>query len=301
MTIQWYPGHMTKARREMAEAMAKVDVIIEALDARLPRACENPLVFEMRGPKPCVKVLTKSDIADPSATKAWVEYFNTQRTEPSPDHPQGRVVALALSSNRGSETRTRVYEQCKRLALHPSGPGGTIRAMIVGVPNVGKSTLINTLMERKVANVGDEPAVTKAKQMVTLKNGMILTDHPGMLWPKIENQAASFRLALSGSIPDSAIDYEGVALFGAGFLMDRYAPLLMARYKFKELPATPDALLREIGKKRGALQKGGVIDMHKAAGVLIHDYRSGALGRITLELPNTKEPAAIIPPDDATQ
>lgn len=299
MTIQWYPGHMTKARREMAEAMAKVDVIIEALDARLPRACENPLVFEMRGQKPCVKVLTKSDIADPVATKAWLSYFENERSEPSVDHPQGRVVALALAANRGGETRTRIYEQCKRLALHPSGPGKTIRAMVVGVPNVGKSTLINTLMERKVANVGDEPAVTKAKQMVTLKNGMILTDHPGMLWPKIENQAASFRLALSGSIPDSAIDYEGVALFGAQVFLERYPALLMARYKFKELPTTPDTLLREIGKKRGAIRSGGVIDMHKASGVLIHDYRSGALGRITLELPSSREapPAAIATED----
>ncbi|MFO0664085.1 MAG: ribosome biogenesis GTPase YlqF [Polyangiaceae bacterium] len=290
MTIQWYPGHMTKARREMAEAMAKVDVIIEALDARLPRACENPLVYEMREGKPCLKVLTKSDIADPVATKAWLAYFERERSEPSPEHPQGRVVAIALSSNKGAETRSRVYEQCKRLALRPSGPGGTIRAMVVGVPNVGKSTLINTLMERKVANVGDEPAVTKAKQMVTLKNGMILTDHPGMLWPKIENQAASFRLALSGSIPDSAIDYEGVALFGAKTFMERYPQLLVARYKLKALPDTPDELLREIGRKRGALVKGGTIDMHKAGGVLIHDYRSGALGRITLELPSASAP-----------
>ena len=295
MAIQWYPGHMTKARRVIAETIPSQDVIIEVLDARMPAASENPMLAELRKNKPCLKVLSKADLAEPQVTAAWIEYFQTVRVEATVDRPQGRVRAVAISSDRQAETRNKIAAACKELALHPSGPGKSVRALVVGIPNVGKSTLINTLMERKVANVGDEPAVTKAKQMVTLKNGMILTDHPGMLWPKIENQAASFRLALSGSIPDSAIDYEGVALFGAQVFLERYPALLMARYKFKELPASPDSLLREIGKKRGAIRSGGIIDMHKASGVLIHDYRSGALGRITLELPVTPSPTALQP------
>jgi ribosome biogenesis GTPase A len=195
------------------------------------------------------------------------------------------VTALAIRSDRQGETRTRVAAICKRLALHPGGPGKTVRAMVVGIPNVGKSTLINTLMERKVAKVGDEPAVTKSRQRVTLKNGMTLSDNPGILWPKIEDEKASLRLALGGAIPDTALDYETVALFGAQFLLARYPELLRARYKLTDLPDGPAALLAEIGRKRGGLRSGGVVDIHKAADVLMHDFRSGVLGKISLESP----------------
>ena len=285
MSIQWYPGHMTKARQAMAEVMPSQDVIIEVLDARMPGASENPIVAELRKQKPCLKVLSKSDLADPDVTQAWLRYFETIRAEPSKDRPEGRVAALAIRTDRQGETRTRVAELCKRLALHPSGPGKTVRAMVVGIPNVGKSTLINTLMERKVAKVGDEPAVTKSRQKVTLKNGMTLSDNPGILWPKIEDERAALRLAFGGAIPDTAIDYESVALFGAQFLLERYPELLRARYKMSELPAKPDELLVEIGRRRGGLRSGGVVDTHKAADVLVHDFRSGALGRISLESP----------------
>jgi ribosome biogenesis GTPase A len=276
---------MTKARRAMAEAMPSQDVVIEVLDARMPLASENPIVTELRKQKPCVKVLSKSDLADPETTKAWLAYFERARTEPSKERPEGKVLALAIRTDKPGEIRARVPELCKRLALHPSGPGKTVRAMIVGIPNVGKSTLINTLMERKVAKVGDEPAVTKARQLVTLKNGMTIADTPGILWPKIEDDQASYRLALGGAIPDTAIDYESVALFGAKFLLERYPGLLRARYKLTELPAAADALLMEIGRRRGGLRSGGTIDLHKAADILIHDVRSGALGRITFEAP----------------
>jgi len=285
MTIQWYPGHMTKARKAMADAVPSQDVIIEVLDARMPGASENPLVTEIRRQKPCLKVLSKSDLADPDVTRAWLAYFERARTEPSKDRPQGKVLAIAIRTDKQNETKARIPELCKRLALHPSGPGKTVRAMIVGIPNAGKSTLINTLMERKVAKVGDEPAVTKSRQLVTLKNGMTISDNPGIMWPKIEDEAASYRLALGGAIPDTALDYESVALFGAKFLIERYPALLRARYKLTEVPAAADALLAEIGRRRGALRSGGTIDMHKAADVLIHDVRSGALGRISFESP----------------
>jgi ribosome biogenesis GTPase A len=275
MSIQWYPGHMTKARRVLAETMPKQDVILEVLDARMPRASENPVVTELRGSKPCIKVLCKSDLADPEITKAWLARLETGEN----------VVAIAITTDRPQDVRTKIPELCKRLAKHPSGPGKTVRAMIVGIPNVGKSTLINTLMERKVANVGDEPAVTKAQQRVTLKNGMLLSDNPGIMWPKIEDAQAALRLALGGAIPDNAIDYESVALFGAGFFLAKYPERLVTRYKLEALPTTPAALLEEIGRRRGCLKSGGVIDMHKAGDALVHDFRNGALGRISLESP----------------
>jgi ribosome biogenesis GTPase A len=270
---------MTTALKAIAEAIPSQDVIIEVLDARMPGASQNPAVTELRKQKPCIKVLTKSDLADPDVTTAWLRYFEAHRAE------AGKVVAIAVRSDRGGETRTRIAELSKRLVLRPSGPGKAVRAIVTGIPNVGKSTLVNTLMERKVAKVGDEPAVTKAKQQVILKNGMILSDNPGIMWPKIEDDASSYRLALGGAIPDTALDYESVATFGATFFLARYPALLVARYKLKELPADAASLLVEIGKRRGGLRAGGVVDLHKAADVLLHDFRSGALGRVSLEEP----------------
>lgn len=286
MPIQWYPGHMTKARTLLVEAMPSQDVVIEVLDARMPRSSENPVLTTLRKHKPCIKILSKSDLADPEITRAWIRYFE-EAIYPSPGNgqPPGKVVALALTTDRPGEAKSKLPELCKRLALHPSGPGKTVRAMIVGIPNVGKSTLINTLMNRKVAKVGDEPAVTKGQQVVTLANGMTISDNPGIMWPKIEDEAASYRLALGGAIPDTAIDYENVALFGAGLLLERYPALVMARYKLKALPESATDLLVEIGRRRGGLRAGGVVDMHKASDVLIHEFRTGALGRISLESP----------------
>ncbi len=287
MQTQWYPGHMAKARRSIAESMAIHDVVIEVLDARMPASSENPVISELRGQKPCIKVLCKSDLADPAVTAAWLRRL--EATAAGGAMPGGAVAAIALRMDRPAETRTRLPELCQRLA-RPTRQRTTVRAMVVGIPNVGKSTLINTLMDRKVAKVGDEPAVTKAKQQVVLKSGMVLSDHPGILWPKIEEDAATLRLALGGALPDRALEYESVALFGAAFLIERYPRLLLARYKLVEMPAGAEALLVEIGRRRGGLRGGGAVDLHKAADVLIHDFRSGALGRISLEEPT---PAAL--------
>lgn len=273
--IQWYPGHMTSARRIIAETMPSIDVVIEVLDARMPRASANPVMTELRLTKPCVKVLSKSDLADPEITKAWIKELEIDTT----------VRALATTTEREADTRKRIPELCQKLAPHRTGIAKTLRAMIVGIPNVGKSTLINTLMQRKVAKVGDEPAVTKAKQRVTLKSGMTISDHPGLLWPKIEDERIALRLALGGAIPDAAIDYERVALFGAEIFLEHYLPLVMTRYKLKDVPPSPTELLEEIGRRRGGLRKGGGIDIHKAADALIHDFRTGALGRISIERP----------------
>ena len=283
MSIQWYPGHMTKARRVIAEAMPTQDVVIEVLDARMPHASENPLVTELRGNKPCVKVLTKSDLADPAATKAWIDHF--EQHDSTRATTSGQVLAIAITTSRAAEARDKITKACAALA-HPTRGRKNPRAMIVGIPNVGKSTLINTLAQRVVAKVGDEPAVTKAPQLVVLKSGLTLSDNPGILWPKIEDDADTMRLAFGGAFPDSALDFESVALFGAEILRVRYPQLLMARYKLASMPETADALLMEIGRRRGCLRAGGVIDRHKAGDVLIHDFRTGALGRISLERPD---------------
>lgn len=274
-SIQWFPGHMTKARAIIAETMPSVDVVIEVLDGRMPRASRNPLVAELRGTKPCLEVLSKSDLADPAITEKWLRHFER---DPS-------VTAIAITTERTGEIKARIPELCWRLARRTPADKKVLRAMIVGVPNVGKSTLINTLMGRKVAKVGDEPAVTKAKQQVVLPNGIVLTDHPGLMWPKIEDANAGLRLALGGAIPDTAIDYESVALFGARYFLERYPQLLSARYRLDPLPTSATEVLEAIGRRRGALRAGGVIDMHKASDALVHDFRSGALGRISLEEP----------------
>jgi ribosome biogenesis GTPase A len=284
MQTQWYPGHMAKARRAIAEAMAIHDVLIEVLDARMPISSENPVITEIRKQKPCIKVLSKSDLADPAVTTAWLRHFESRDLQPVNGHAAGAVAAIAVRTDRAAEIRKRIPELCQQLG-RPTRSRTTVRAMVVGIPNVGKSTLINTLMDRKVAKVGDEPAVTKAKQQVVLKNGMVLSDLPGILWPKIEEGDATLRLALGGALPDRALDYERVALFGAEFFLGRYPRLLATRYKLTEVPADAEALLHEIGRRRGGLRSGGSVDLHKAADVLIHDFRSGALGRISLEEP----------------
>jgi ribosome biogenesis GTPase A len=272
MSLQWYPGHMTKARRELAALMPSQDVIIEVLDARLPGSSSNPLVTQLRRDTPCIKVLTRCDLADPELTKAWLAYLRAQ----------SNVSAIESSTERPQETRQRIAELTAGAALR-RGPDKRVRALVTGVPNVGKSTLINILMHRNVAAVGDKPAVTKQQQAVVLKNGTTLTDSPGLLWPKIEDERSAFRLALAGSIPDTAIDYLTIAMFGAQTLLERYEPLLAKRYKLTAMPATPEALLMEIGKRRGCLRAGGIVDLHMAAEMFVRDFRSGAIGRITLE------------------
>jgi ribosome biogenesis GTPase A len=274
MALQWYPGHMTKARRELAALMPSQDLVLEILDARLPAASTNPVVAELRRDKPCIKILTKSDLADPAATRAWLEHLA---------HAPG-VMAFAATSERPQDTRKRIGELAARLGLRHA-PDRPVRALIAGVPNTGKSTLINALMDRPVAKTGDKPAVTKVQQRVMLPTGMVVTDSPGILWPKIEDEAGALRLALAGSIPDTAIDYLTIGTFGARIFLERYADLVIARYKLAAAPATAEALLAEIGRRRGGLRSGGTVDLHKASEILVREFRQGILGRISLELP----------------
>ncbi|MEL4472549.1 ribosome biogenesis GTPase YlqF [Shewanella algae] len=274
MAIQWYPGHMHKARKEIEEVMPQIDLVIEVLDARIPYSSENPMVAKLRQDKPCIKLLNKSDLADPEITNRWIEYLEQE---------QG-VRAQAITTLQPAMVR-KLPELCRKLVPVSEGALKDIRTMIMGIPNVGKSTIINTLAGRVIAKTGNEPAVTKAQQRINLKNGIVLSDTPGILWPKVDNEASGYRLAVTGAIKDTAMEYEDVALFAAAYFLHAYPEAMMERYKLTSLPATDIELLEEIGRRRGALRSGGHIDLHKASELLLHEFRSGKIGQLSLETP----------------
>lgn len=274
MKIEWYPGHMAKAKRQIAEVMPKIDVVIEVLDARLPVSSANPMLQKLRGAKPCIKVLNKSDLADPAVTSAWVAYF---------DRMDG-VKAIPIEARKHSAA-AQIPKLCRKLVPHRGVPGKTLRAMVVGIPNVGKSTLINTLAGKKMARVGDKPAITTCPQQIDLRNGIHLADTPGLLWPDIRNQESAYRLAASGAIGEGGMDYPSVALFAAELLLSRYAEPLTARYKLDGLPDNASALIEQIGRVRGCLAAGGKVDLLRASELLLRELRAGLIGRISLETP----------------
>ncbi len=274
MKIEWYPGHMAKAKRQIAEVMPKIDLVIEVLDARLPASSANPMLEKLRGNKPCIKVLNKSDLADPGVTDLWVEYF---------DQMEG-VKAIPIEANKRSAVG-QIPKLCRRLMPHRGVPGKTLRAMVVGIPNVGKSTLINTLAGKKMARVGDKPAITTCPQQIDLRNGIHLADTPGLLWPDIRNQKGAYRLAASGAIGEGGMDYVEVALFAAEYLMNHYSGPLAARYKLADMPESASLLIEQIGRKRGCLIAGGNVDLQRASELLLRELRSGLIGRVSLETP----------------
>ncbi len=274
MQIQWFPGHMHKAQVQIREALPKVDLFIELLDARLPFSSQNPMLAELRGNKPCLKVLSKSDLADPERTQQWQVHLEQE---------QG-VKARAVSTSQPGKI-VRLTELCHKMLPHRHGLGRPIRTMIVGIPNVGKSTLINTLAGRHIAKTGNEPAITKSQQQIRIGQGIVLLDTPGVLWPNVENENSGYRLAATGAIKDTAMEYADVAYFAAGFLMEHYPDALLGRYGLEQPPADQLALLDAIGKKRGCLAKGGVVDYDRTSRILINDLRAGALGPLTFETP----------------
>lgn len=278
MAIQWYPGHMTSARKKAAETLAMADVVVEVLDARLPAASSNPMIHELRSfrQRPCLKLLNKADLADPAATKAWMEYFEQQPG----------VKAVAISCKKASDV-ARVPSLAQKLAPHRCDAVKPLRLMIMGIPNVGKSTLMNALVKKKVAAVGDQPAVTKSQQRIDISSRLTIYDTPGMLWPKIDHPIDGLMLAASHAVGVNAYIDEEVATFLAGFLLDSYPALLSARYGFATEGMDAVAVIEAVAKKRGCLMKGrgGEFDLEKAAAILLTDYRTGALGRITLETP----------------
>ncbi|MCW8345381.1 ribosome biogenesis GTPase YlqF [Vibrio sp. ZSDZ65] len=281
MSIQWFPGHMHKALKEIEEVIPQVDVIIEVLDARIPFSSENPTIASLRGDKPVVKVLNKRDLADPEKTELWIAHLEKE---------QG-VKAIAITTSNQHEVQ-QILELCRKLAPNREAIGKNIRTMIMGIPNVGKSTIINSLAGRTIAVTGNQPAVTRRQQRINLQNGVVLSDTPGVLWPKVENPHSGFRLAATGAVKDTAIEYDEVAFYTVEYLAQYYAERLKDRYQIdEELPESDLELMELIGKKRGALQSGGRVNLHKASEILLHELRSGTLGQITLELPEmiTKE------------
>ena len=275
MAINWFPGHMHKARKDIAEVMPQVDVIIEMLDARIPFSSENPLVNGLRGDTPCIKLLNKADLADPAMTEAWVRHFEQQKG----------IRALPISQQNPDQIKSLLKLAAeligdRDLSIRPG------RAMIMGIPNVGKSTLINTLAGRTIAKTGNEAGVTKSQQRIKLPNNMILTDTPGFLWPKLTPPECGYRLAITGAIKDTAFEFPDIALFAADYLLKHYPQRLAERYSLDELPVHDEELLIAIGKKRGCVGRGGSVDWEKVSRILINELRAEKLGRYTLETPD---------------
>ncbi|MBE9608192.1 ribosome biogenesis GTPase YlqF [Chitinilyticum piscinae] len=277
MAIQWFPGHMHAARKKVAETMAKVDMVIEVVDARLPVSSCNPMINQLRRfrQRPSLVIINKTDMADPQLNQAWLNWFRQQ-----PD-----TFAMLQGEDNRAQAGSRIGEMCRQIVPHRTGQEKPVRAMILGIPNVGKSTLMNALMKRKIANVADTPGVTKSQQRVELPNGTILYDTPGLLWPKLESELTGYRLALGGSIGRNAYDEVDVAWFAIETLRERFPDALITRYKLKTLEGEVETIFNAIARQRGAVMSGGRIDEQKAAELIITDFRSGNLGRLTLERP----------------
>ncbi len=278
MGVQWYPGHMYKASKDIAEAIPGIDLVIEVLDARIPYSSENPVIKEVRGERPCIKVLNKSDLADPAITALWQAYLEQDST----------VKTLVLSTEQPDKIQ-QIAMLCQQLLPGKVASDKTLHTMIMGIPNVGKSTLINILAGRQIAKTGNEPAVTRRQQRIRLDNNIYLSDTPGILWPKVENENSAYRLAVTGAIKDTAMEYEDVAFYAAEYFLQHCPERLVARYQLEATPASPLELLEALGRRRGCLGGGGLVDLHKAAVILLNEYRSGTLGRISLETPAMAE------------
>ena len=271
---------MNAARKKAAESMEKTDLVIEVVDARLPQASCNPMIEQLRRhrQRPCLKILNKADLADPAATKAWIEHYSLQKD----------VYAVALSCKKPADV-AKVPNLALKLAPHRGTALKPLRMMIMGIPNVGKSTLMNALLKKRVAAVGDEPAVTKTQQRLYLGNNMVLIDTPGMLWPKIEHPTDGLMLAASHAVGVNAVIEEEVTTFLAEQLLAHYPRLITGRSGCPVAGIDGVAVIEGIAKRRAFRLKGGDLDFEKAAHTLLQDYRSGALGRISLETPQSRE------------
>ncbi|NOY67318.1 MAG: ribosome biogenesis GTPase YlqF [Gammaproteobacteria bacterium] len=278
MNIQWYPGHMYKAQKEIKKIISKVDLIIEILDARIPFSSENPMIADLRGDKPCIKILNKSDLADPVMTEKWQNYLEKEKS----------VKTIAFSVDQKNKAKL-LPDLCHKLVPGKKNGVKKLHAMILGIPNVGKSTLINILADRIIAKTGNEPAVTKNQQRINIDNNITLIDTPGVLWPNIENKGSGYRLAITGAIKDTAMEYTDIAFFAAEFLLTDYPDLLKKRFDIDTLPDTEIELLEYIGSKRGCLTSGGRVELDKVSKILINELRSGQIGEITFETPEMRD------------
>lgn len=277
--VHWFPGHMAKATRMIKDYVKKVDVVIELLDARIPRSSANPVITEVVGQKPHIIVLNKVDLADAKATKAWTEFFTAQGIT---------VLAIDSKTGKGKKQLVKAVERLSKPIIDKWTAKGirsrSVRTIILGIPNVGKSTLINSLAGAAATKTADKPGHTRGQQWVKIGKNLELLDTPGVLWPKLEDQRAAARLAMTGAISDDVYDLEAVMKQLLMQLTEQARDVLMARYKLKEehLVST-DTLLDAIGRKRGCLVSGGVVDLDKARRIILNDYRSAKLGLLTLD------------------
>lgn len=272
MPIHWFPGHMATARREIRKVMPTVDLVIEVLDARIPFSSENPLVEELRGQTPFLQILNKRDLADAAVTEEWLAVLR--------EDPRRRAFAHQVRQPGLRDTVLGIARE-----LVPPVSGRPMAAMILGIPNVGKSTLINTLSGRSIAKTGNKPAVTQMQQRVQVGPDLVLLDTPGFLWPRLEPAVCGYRLAVTGAISDRVVDAADLAAFTVRFLARRYPAALAGFYGLGELPEEPVAVIEAVGRRRGFLGKGGVVDMQRASERILHDLREGSFGPVSLERP----------------
>ena len=277
MAIQWFPGHMHLTRQAIAERIEDIDVVIELLDARLPGSSANPLLAQLTQGKPALKVLNKQDLADPLRTETWLAHYQALPA----------TQALALDASEVAPAR-RLIKACRELAPQRMGLARPMRVLICGIPNVGKSTLINTLVGKRAAHTGDEAGITRTEQRIVLQDDFYLWDTPGVLWPRILVEQAGYHLAASGAIGRNAYDEQEVGLELLQRLLLAYPDLLARRYQIDVQGVDEQAAwaaLAAVARRRGAVAAGGRLDLHKAAEALLHDFRAGSIGRITLETP----------------
>lgn len=274
MKIQWFPGHMHKASKEVQDKLSEMDLLIEVLDARIPFSSENPMISAIRGDKPCLKIFNKTDLADPELTQNWQDYFE-----------QDKGIKTLTISREETDKIKQISSICRKMITRSDKRVKEIHAMIVGIPNVGKSTIINTLTGRTIAKTGNEAAVTRQQQRIKITEDIVLFDTPGMLWGNIENENSGYRLAATGAIKDTAFENDDVAFFLAEYLIKHYPNRLVERYQLDSSPQTEIELIEAIGRLRGCLRKGGQVELDKACKILINEYRLGMLGAITLETP----------------
>ena len=280
MSIQWFPGHMHLTRQAITDRLEETDVVIELLDARLPGSSANPLLADLIGGKPSLKVLNKQDLADPARTTLWLDHYNAR--------PGTRALALDASETAPTQ---RLLQACNELAPTRGGLVRPMRVLACGIPNVGKSTLINTLVGKKATHTGDEAGITRQEKRIVLADGFYLYDTPGMLWPRIAVPQTGYRLAASGAVGRNAYDEQDVAMDLLAYLRVQYPAGLQARYRLDDLTTLAhlddEQLLTLIGSQRGALLGKGRVNLQKAAEIVLTEFRAGQLGRVTLETPET--------------
>jgi len=274
MSLQWYPGHMAKAIREIKQSLVKVDLIIEVLDARLPFSSENPVLADLKKDIPRIKVFSKNDLADQALTYIWKDFLESEK----------HIKVLPVSTKHPEKYR-QLIPLIKKMLADKLGGAQNTTVLICGIPNVGKSTLINTLTDRAAAKTGNEAAVTKGQQRIKLDEQLMLLDTPGVLWPKVHNEHSAYRQAISGAIKEAITDNEDIAFYLAEYLLKHYAESLTQRYRLATRPTTPLDFFESIGKNMGSLRSGGQVDLPRICTLFLNEYRAGTLGAITLETP----------------